>query len=99
MLLVLAHVSVKEDCETEFLHAFASYHEKITAGEPGTTSFDLYRDQEQDHAYTIVEKYHDQAAYKAHVESPWRDEALGLIRATLSNGRASQHDIVDLSQI
>lgn len=99
MLLVLAHVSVKEDCEAEFLRAFATYQEKIGAGEPGTTAFDLYKDKEQDHAYTIVEQYRDQAAYEDHVKSPWRDEALGLIRATLSNGSASQHQSVDLTKI
>lgn len=97
MLLVLAHISVMEECEADFLKAFATYHEKIVAGEPGTITFDLYKDAAQDHAYTIIEMYRDQASYQDHLKSPWRDDSLRLIRSALSNSKASQHQRVDLS--
>ena len=99
MKLVIANITTAQERDAEFLRIFKNYRAKIAELEPGTLNFDLYRSDESERDYTIVEVYRDEAAYEAHCGSSFRDELIGQIRATLDKASAARFQSVDLESI
>ncbi len=76
MFVTLVHVHVKPDHVAAFLDATRANHE-ASVREPGNVKFDVLRSVEDPNRFIVYEWYLDEAAAKAHKETPhyaaWRD--------------------------
>jgi autoinducer 2-degrading protein len=76
MYVTLVYIFVKPDCMDDFVAASRLNHER-SIREPGNLRFDILRDAEDATLFVFYEAYRDEAAAKAHKETPhyaaWRD--------------------------
>jgi quinol monooxygenase YgiN len=62
---------VKAGMNAKFEQAFATMQAAMRKDEPGALYYDLYRPQDGDaQTYVMLERYADEAAFKAHRETP-----------------------------
>jgi autoinducer 2-degrading protein len=82
MYVTLVHVHVKPDHLEEFIAATRANHEG-SVREPGNLRFDVLRSVEEPDRFVLYEWYADEAAARAHKETPhyaaWRDAVAGWL--------------------
>jgi autoinducer 2-degrading protein len=75
MHVTLVHVRVKPEAVDDFIDATRANHE-ASIREPGNLRFDVLRDVEDPTRFVIYEAYNDEAAARAHKDTPhyleWR---------------------------
>lgn len=80
MYVTLVHVHVKPEHVDEFADASRANHEG-SIREPGCLRFDVLRSVDDSTRFVLYEAYVDEAAAKAHKETPhyasWRDAVAG----------------------
>lgn len=80
MFVTLVHVHVKPQHLDAFLDATRANHE-ASVREPGNVRFDVLRQVEDPSRFILYEWYVDEAAARAHKETPhyvaWRDAMAG----------------------
>jgi quinol monooxygenase YgiN len=69
VLVVHADVSVRPDRRAEFVTALAGAA-KTSRGDAGCRSYAFFSDVEDEHHFTSIETWDDQAALDAHFEQP-----------------------------
>jgi autoinducer 2-degrading protein len=76
MYVTLVNVHVKPEHVADFIESIRVNHEG-SVREPGNLRFDILRDAEDATQFVFYEAYRDEAAAKAHKETPhyaaWRD--------------------------
>jgi autoinducer 2-degrading protein len=82
MYVTLVHVHVKPERLAEFIEVTRANHEG-SVGEPGNLRFDILQLVEDPTRFILYEAYRDEAAAKAHKETPhyaaWRDAATDMM--------------------
>ncbi|MEO5966531.1 MAG: antibiotic biosynthesis monooxygenase [Candidatus Limnocylindrales bacterium] len=81
MFVTLVHIHVKPDQVDTFLDATRANHE-ASVREDGNVRFDVIRSVEEPGRFILCEWYVDEAAAKAHKETPhyaaWRDATVDV---------------------
>ena len=76
MFALIVSVRVKPEMRERFLEAIEDDSICSVRDEPGCVRFDVLQDQEDPDRYYFYEVYHDEAAFKAHTQTPhlarWR---------------------------
>jgi (4S)-4-hydroxy-5-phosphonooxypentane-2,3-dione isomerase len=76
MHVLFVSVKVKPEMREKFLEAIEDDSICSVRDEPGCVRFDVLQDQEDPDKYYFYEVYHDEAAFKAHTQTPhlarWR---------------------------
>lgn len=67
--------TIKPEREAEFLAYSREFASKVHAGEPGAVLYVLTKDPSRPHTYIWVERYRDQAAFDAHMQTSYMAEA------------------------
>jgi quinol monooxygenase YgiN len=83
VITVIVRWKVKPEFEKEALAYTKDFIAKAQASEPGTLLYTFSKDPKQERTYVWVERYRDQAAYQAHQDTPYRKEALPLVKKWL----------------
>lgn len=82
MHVTLVHVRVRPEFIEAFVEACRGNHEGSTA-EPGNRRFDILQDPDDPGRFLLYEAYVDEAAARAHKETPhyaaWRDAVAGMM--------------------
>jgi (4S)-4-hydroxy-5-phosphonooxypentane-2,3-dione isomerase len=90
MYVTLVHIHVKPERLAEFIEVTRRNHEGSVA-EPGNLRFDVLQLAEDPTRFILYEAYRDEAAAKAHKETPhyaaWRDAAADLMAEPRSGVR------------
>jgi len=85
MLIVHVHVHVRSECVQEFCQATIE-NARHSIQEPGIARFDVVQQTDNPTQFVLVEAYHDEAATKAHKETPhyakWRDTVAQMMAET-----------------
>lgn len=85
MLIVHVHVHVRSECVQEFCQATIE-NARNSIQEPGIARFDVVQQTDNPTQFVLVEAYHDEAATKAHKETPhyakWRDTVAQMMAET-----------------
>jgi (4S)-4-hydroxy-5-phosphonooxypentane-2,3-dione isomerase len=85
MLIVHVHVHVRSECVQEFCQATIE-NARNSIQEPGIARFDVVQQTDNPTQFVLVEAYHDEAATKAHKETPhyakWRDTVAPMMAET-----------------
>jgi quinol monooxygenase YgiN len=85
MLIVHVHVHVRSECVQEFCQATIE-NARHSIQEPGIARFDVVQQTDNPTKFVLVEAYHDEAATKAHKETPhyakWRDTVAPMMAET-----------------
>jgi len=69
MYVVCVRVEVKPGHEEDFIRATKANHEG-TRTEPGNVRFDVLQRIDEPHKFTLYEVYKDEAAFRAHQQTP-----------------------------
>ncbi|CAN5820560.1 hypothetical protein BH23ACT11_BH23ACT11_31330 [soil metagenome] len=94
---MVVEMAVKPEYEKEFLDLASRIAEKVHANEPGTLLYVLTRHPTEPHTYLWVERYRNQEALQAHMESPYMGEAMSKIQDP--EWWAKEHDMLQLTQV
>ncbi|MGB3815014.1 MAG: antibiotic biosynthesis monooxygenase [Shinella sp.] len=86
MLIQMVSISVKQGHAAEFLEAFRINYEG-TRQEPGNLRFDVLRNPEDDHSFTIYEVFKSSAALDEHRKTPHYQECVRRIDPILAGPR------------
>jgi (4S)-4-hydroxy-5-phosphonooxypentane-2,3-dione isomerase len=85
MLIVHVHVQVRPESVQAFRDATIE-NARNSIQEPGIARFDVLQQTEDPTQFVLVEAYHDEAATKAHKETPhyakWRDSVASMMAKT-----------------
>jgi (4S)-4-hydroxy-5-phosphonooxypentane-2,3-dione isomerase len=85
MLIVHVHVQVRPESVQAFRDATIE-NARNSIQEPGIARFDVLQQTEDPTQFVLVEAYHDEAATKAHKETPhyakWRDTVAPMMAKT-----------------
>jgi (4S)-4-hydroxy-5-phosphonooxypentane-2,3-dione isomerase len=92
MLIVHVHVEVKAEFVAGFVDATIE-NAKNSIQEPGIVRFDVIQQTDDPNRFTLVEVYRNEAATKAHKETPhyakWRDLVAPMMNAPRSSVKYS----------
>jgi autoinducer 2-degrading protein len=85
MLIVHVHVQVRPESVQAF-RAATIENARNSIQEPGIARFDVVQQTDDPTRFVLVEAYHDEAATKAHKETPhyakWRDTVVPMMAET-----------------
>jgi autoinducer 2-degrading protein len=92
MLIVHVHVHVQAESEDAFIEATLE-NARNSIREPGIARFDVVQQMDDPSRFVLVEVYLDEAATKAHKETPhyakWRDTVAPMMRVPRAGIRFS----------
>jgi len=80
----IKHVVIHQGKDPEFLRLFKTLKAEISKNEPGNVYYDLYRSRKDPLTYVVTERYRDEAAWKAHQNSPYGKTLFPQMRALMS---------------
>lgn len=86
MLIQMVSINVKQGHAAEFLEAFRINYEG-TRQEPGNLRFDVLRDPQDDHSFTIYEVFKSSEALDEHRKTAHYQECVRRIDPILSGPR------------
>ncbi|OSQ35293.1 antibiotic biosynthesis monooxygenase [Thalassospira mesophila] len=86
MLVQMVHIDVKEGHIDEFVEAFRINYDG-TRSEEGNLRFDVLRNPEDPHKFTIYEVFRDNAALDVHRETPHYKECVRRIDPIINGPR------------
>ncbi len=75
MLGVVATLKVKRGAEETFKGIFQELQGYVRANEPGCLQYDLFRAQKDPAVFVVMEQYASEAAFKAHTEASYLQDA------------------------
>lgn len=81
---LIATIRSKDGHSHEVLELLNRYGQHVLASD-GTERFEVYRDREDQHTMIVIERYRDEAAFKAHIADP-ENGAVNLRLAQLTVG-------------
>ncbi len=70
MLTFLSRMTVKADKEAEYLDLVKKLTAAVRAHEPGTLQYQFFKLRDQPLGYAVFESFTDDAAEKAHMDTP-----------------------------
>jgi quinol monooxygenase YgiN len=86
MFVVIVKARVKPDRVELYETTFKALREKVLAGEPGVTFYELCRVPHEPCAYRLIECYRDEQAQQDHLAKDYYQEAVGTIIECLEGG-------------
>lgn len=90
MLVQMVHIDVKEGHVDEFVEAFRINYEG-SRKEEGNLRFDVLRDPENAHKFTIYEVFRDDAALDVHRNTPHYKECVRRIDPIINGPRTKTY--------
>jgi autoinducer 2-degrading protein len=96
MLIQMVSINVKQGHAAEFLEAFRINYEG-TRREPGNLRFDVLRNPEDDHSFTIYEVFTSSEALDEHRKTPHYQECVRRIDPILAGPRTKTFYQVEMA--
>jgi autoinducer 2-degrading protein len=96
MLIQTVSINVKQGHAAEFLEAFRTNYEG-TRQEPGNLRFDVLRNPEDDHSFTIYEVFKSPEALDEHRKTPHYRECVRRIAPILAGPRTKTFYHVEMA--
>jgi len=74
MLTFIPRMTAKEDREQDFIKLAEELTEKVLANEADTKIYQFYRLRDQTRGFAVIESFTDEAAERAHINTPYFNE-------------------------